>query len=125
MYFGFTAHEVSTLRSLVKAGALPANGLDWSTDSCSAFGNAINGAFLRSFGNACGKHDFGYRNASAIFGTISTSGGKRVDNQFRRDLQDVCTQFGIVVTGRTGACYAAAETAYRRVRSFGEPYYGN
>jgi RHS repeat-associated protein len=116
VYSRFSAHEISTLRSLVKAGALSGRGLDWGTDSCSSLGKAFNGGFLGSFGNACGKHDFGYKNRAAS--------RKTVDNQFRRDMQDVCTQFGIVITGRTGACYGAAEAMYRGVRTFGGPYYG-
>ncbi len=124
VYFGFTAAQICRLRSLVKAGALSRRGLNWGTDSCSTVGGkAMNGAFLGSFGNACGKHDFGYRNHSGIFGRTNESDRKQVDNQFRRDMQDVCTQFGIVITGRTGACCGAAETMYRAVRTFGRSAY--
>lgn len=124
VYFGFTAAEISRLRSLVNAGELPGQGLDWSTDSCSTVGGKVfNLSMTGAFGNACGKHDFAYRNHEAIFGRTHEADRKVTDNQLRRDLQDVCTQFGIVATGRAGLCYGSAESVYRAVRLAGSSAY--
>jgi RHS repeat-associated protein len=123
IYFGFSAGQLSRLRSLQKDGAVPSYDLDWSTDSCSGLGKVTNGVMFGSFGNACGKHDIGYRNHRAIFGRTNEDDRKVIDNQLRRDSQDTCTQFGVVASGRTGIYYADAETQYRAVRQFGRPYY--
>jgi hypothetical protein len=123
VYFGFSAGDVSRLRALVGSGELPRNGLDWHTDSCSSLGKISNGLVLGGFGNACGKHDFGYRSAEAIFGRIAESDRKVVDNQLRRDLQRTCTSWRAVASG-IGGCYADAEVTYRAVRLYGSAYYG-
>ncbi len=83
----------------------------------------MNGLNFGGLGNACGKHDFGYRNYEAIFGGTGEGDRKIIDNQFRRDMRDTCTQFGVVISGRSGICYADAETTYRGVRAGGGSAY--
>ena len=61
-------------------------------------------------------HDFGYRNHVGIVGRTNEAGRKTVDNQFRRELQESCTEFGVVMSGRTGICFGDGETTYRVVR---------
>jgi hypothetical protein len=117
VYFGLSAHQLTEARGAMASGELPSLGLEWGTDSCSSLGKVTNGAMLGSFGDACGRHDFGYRNHDAIFGRTAESDRKIIDNNLRRDMQDTCTQFGVVITGRTGLCYADAEATYRGVRT--------
>ncbi len=113
---GFTAAEISRLRSLDgrRRSLGPGAGTGEPTAAL-ASAKASNGAMLGSFGDACGKHDFGYRNHVGIFGRTNEADRKTIDNQFGRDLQDP-TQFGVVISGRTGICYGDGETTYRVVR---------
>jgi RHS repeat-associated protein len=125
VWFNFSAGDLSRLRSLVKNGSLSAMGLDWGTDSCSTLGGkTMNGLNLGAFGNACGRHDFGYRNSAKIFGRRSESDRFKIDNRLYWDMFAHCRSFGVIASGRFGFCAGTAAITYTGVRAGGWVGYG-
>ncbi len=88
--------------------------LDWSTDGCSA---PIVGSEGRTFDfrTACARHDFSYRNFSAL-GVLDESLRARIDEQFRRDLYRSCER---QLRTRRVRCVAWAELFVEVVRRVG------
>ena len=88
--------------------------LDWSTDGCSA---PIVGSEGRTFDFRipCARHDFAYRNFTAL-GVLDETLRARIDDQFRRDLYRSCER---QVRTRRVRCVAWAELFVEVVRRVG------
>lgn len=88
--------------------------LDWSTDGCSA---PVVGSEGRTFDfrSACARHDFSYRNFSAL-GLLDEALRARIDEQFRRDLYRSCER---QLRTRRVRCVAWAELFVEVVRRVG------
>ena len=88
--------------------------LDWSTDGCSA---PLIGDSGRSFNFRwpCLRHDFGYRNFKSR-GLFNTEMRQRVDDRFRRDLDESCEPKQRTFKVR---CLAWAEIFLTAVRAAG------
>lgn len=88
--------------------------LDWTTDGCSA---PIVGSEGRTFDFriACARHDFSYRNFTAL-GVLDESLRSRIDDQFRRDLYRSCER---QLRTRRVRCVAWAELFVEVVRRVG------
>ena len=88
--------------------------LDWSTDGCSA---PVVGSEGRTFDfrSACARHDFSYRNFSAL-GLLDETLRARIDEQFRRDLYRSCER---QLRTRRVRCVAWAELFVEVVRRVG------
>ena len=121
IYWGFTAGDLGTIRKLVRQGELDDFGLVWSTDGCSSAGKVTNTLFLGAFQNACSRHDFGYRNVSAIFNGRSWLNKLQIDTRFLKDLRAVCGGWTIRYTGREIPCKSTAAAMYGAVVGFGNP----
>lgn len=124
VYWNFSGSEISTLRSLVKSRAISSNGFDWGTDGCSNKGRQLNQLFAGAFNGACGKHDFGYRNARGIFGRVAESDRSRVDNIFFGDMGSACGWWAIRAVGAGGLCYSTSGAMYGAVRNYARSSYG-
>jgi Prokaryotic phospholipase A2 len=95
--------------------------LDWSTDDCS---NPLIGEPSRSqpagydFRASCWRHDFGYRNYKRQ-GRFDETVRPSIDDNFHRDMYDVCSQY----TGWSGwrgiVCRRIADAYYEVVRTCG------
>lgn len=91
--------------------AWTAYGFDWSTDLCTS---SPDNPFGFPFGDACARHDFGYRNHKAA--GLFPAAKARLDSAFHADLTRVCARY----TGtRKGSCDGTAWTYYQAVRLFG------
>ncbi len=88
--------------------------LDWTTDGCSA---PLLGDSGRSFDFRwpCLRHDFGYRNFKS-HGLFNSNTRQRIDDQFRRDLDESCRPRMRTFKVR---CVAWAEIFYTAVRAAG------
>jgi len=88
--------------------------LDWTTDGCSA---PLIGDSGRSFNFRwpCRRHDFGYRNFKS-HGLFNSETRQRIDDQFRRDLDESCRSKVRTFKVR---CVAWAEIFYTAVRTAG------
>lgn len=89
--------------------------LDWSDNKCSA-------PFLKSgidalFGDACKRHDFGYRNFGngPTFSANATT-KKRIDDKFLADMRWICAKRH----GNSGSCRTAAYGVYTSIRKSGK-----
>lgn len=93
--------------------------LDWSSDGCSAPVVESTGRSF-DFTGPCRRHDFGYRNLSALeTGRRWTATMRaRVDAVFRRDMRAHCATRSRVVRL---SCRSWAEIFYRVVRARGGP----
>lgn len=86
---------------------------DWSSDNCSASPDRPAGL---DFVPSCQRHDFGYRNGKDQ-DRFTEEYRKKVDDNFRADLQEYCNQFD--GAKRTG-CKNVANVYYRAVRRCGD-----
>ncbi len=96
--------------------------LDWTTDLCSA-------PYIRStgrsfdFGNACRRHDFGYRNSVLLerrwaVDIWNHDARERIDQQLLSDMKQHCKRRRLV---DRPTCTAWAYTFYGAVRVAGGP----
>lgn len=88
-----------------------AYGFDWSTDLCTSSPDNPLGF---PFGDACARHDFGYRNHKAA--GLFPAAKARLDQAFHADLSRVCARYSGT---RKGSCDGTAWTYYQAVRLFG------
>ena len=91
--------------------AWAAYGFDWSTDYCSS---SPDNPFGFPFQTSCARHDFGYRNYTAL-GTFSAN-KSRLDSAFYEDLKRVCAGYS---GASNTACNSTAWTYYQAVKAFG------
>jgi hypothetical protein len=82
--------------------------LDWNSDGCTYSPDSPLGF---QFLPACHRHDFGYRNYRRQ-NRMTEPARLTIDDQFRKDLHEVCA-------GRL-VCVATAELYYAAVREFGD-----
>jgi hypothetical protein len=105
-------------------GALTGLGQSWDTDSCSSLGKVPNLAVGALLGNACGRHDFGYRNHAAIFGRTAEADRAVIDRMLRRDIQAVCGGWRLVITRQSSSCYGSPQAENSAVRTFERAHTG-
>ena len=88
--------------------------LDWTTDGCSA---PVVGSEGRTFDFRipCARHDFAYRNFTAL-GILDETLRARIDDQFRKDLYRSCER---QLRTRRIRCVAWAELFVEVVRRVG------
>ncbi|WP_066362361.1 phospholipase [Herbidospora mongoliensis] len=91
--------------------------LDWGSDGCSFIGDRGVFDFLR----ACRRHDFGYRNHKKQH-RFTQGARKRVDDQFRADMNTICGRYRGLQSYKGVACRAEARTFYEVVRAVGRVY---
>ncbi|KAL8336631.1 hypothetical protein RB601_000441 [Gaeumannomyces tritici] len=101
-----------SLKEFNKVAEKKEPGLDWSTDGCSKVPDDPLGF---PFKKACERHDFGYRNL-ANQDRINSDTRKQVDQRFRKDLKDTCSE---QEKGTRTVCKVVADTYYAGVRVFG------
>ncbi len=83
--------DFTAYRQLVAAGRIPTESLNWTNDGCSD-GHLITS---ESSDDSCIRHDFGYRNWQEL-SEVKDHAKAMVDQQFGRDLHDVCGQMPVV-----------------------------
>ena len=96
--------------------------LDWSSDLCSAPGIRSTGRSF-DFGDACRRHDFGYRNSVMLEQRWSVDlwnhdARKRIDEQLLADMKQHCKHRRLF---DRPTCRAWAYTFYGTVRLAGGP----
>jgi len=93
---------------------------DWSTDNCSApFPEPARSRPAGfDFRAPCWRHDFGYRNYKGQ-NRFNESARQRIDDNFKRDLYNVCNQFYGTSSARGVLCRRIADTYYGVVRGCG------
>ncbi len=96
--------------------------LDWSTDLCSAPGIRSTGRSF-DFGDACRRHDFGYRNSVLLEQRWSIDvwdhdARKRIDEQLLADMKQHCKHRRLL---DRPTCRGWAYTFYGAVRLAGGP----
>ena len=105
VYWMFNAKALSVLRLLVRSGAVNRGGMSWGSDGCSSLGWVADMAVAGRFGDACGRHDFVYRNHRAIFGRTDEGDRKTVDIQLWSDAIRRCTTGDWWCNGITDSIY--------------------
>jgi hypothetical protein len=96
--------------------------LDWSTDLCSAPGIRSTGRSF-DFGDACRRHDFGYRNSVLLeqrwaVDIWNHDARKRIDEKLLSDMKQHCKHRRLI---DRPTCKAWAYTFYGAVRLAGGP----
>jgi hypothetical protein len=107
----------------VRSGFESDKGMNFTTDGCSDRGIATTATFRE----ACRRHDFGYRNWSAIFDD-KRHAKDAIDGQFYDDATKACAKQygGLLATAKRTKCFARAGLAYaglqhRFIRPFAQP----
>ena len=94
---------------------------DWNSNGC-RFGE-ITGPYRDSFGRACHRHDFGYRNYGFGGLALETTEARRtrIDDRLRDDLNGICRSDhgGLQET----PCVAAAQVLYATARATGQSWF--
>lgn len=94
----------------------PYNGqLNWTTDTCSWSPDQPQGYDFRT---ACQRHDFGYRNYKKQ-DRLAESSRKRIDDNFQKDMYQVCRQYKGWKSYKGVECRRIADGYYAWVRHNG------
>lgn len=88
----------------------------WSSDNCSKSPDKPDGY---NFIPSCQRHDFGYRNTKKQK-RFTKAMKKRIDDNFKHDLYNYCSQFSGWSSWKGVECRRIADTYYFAVRQFGK-----
>nr|KMM69923.1 secretory phospholipase A2 [Coccidioides posadasii RMSCC 3488] len=89
---------------------------DWSSDNCSSSPDKPIGF---NFIPSCQRHDFGYRNAKKQ-NRFDEALRKRIDDQFKSDLYEECSQYDGSESWKGVHCRRIADLYYAAVRRCGD-----
>ncbi|CAG8552217.1 5783_t:CDS:1 [Racocetra persica] len=89
--------------------------LDFNDDGCS---NSPDHPFGFNFLPSCQRHDFGYRNYKNQ-GRFTEDNRAKIDNNFKKDMFDICKEFKGLKSFLGVKCRRIAEIYFNAVRAFG------
>jgi hypothetical protein len=95
---------------------------DWNSDECTGlpFLGTPDEPYGYKFKPSCRRHDFGYQNFRRE-GRCNATNKKKIDDQFKRDLYDVCSKYSGLLHAWEGVrCRRIADAYHVAVRNLGD-----